>query len=145
MNNRYNQVISEFVKQTSLKRIRVKIDPRITSDFDQASEYEGFVLEEDNLGNVVVFIPELGDEFEVPYADYDVCGSDEPKDNPHFEHLKNHIILELIESDQVSSDDPELDNILSFNNIHQLHTYLGEKNISDDIFLDILKSYFNNE
>jgi hypothetical protein len=145
MANRYDQVISEFVKQTTLKRIRIKTDPKATSDFAYANEYEGFVLEEDGLGNVVVYVPELGDELEVPFGDYTPCGTDESGENPHLDGLKQHIITDLIESNDLDEDDPEIENISVLSCIHQLHNHLNEKNIDDDQFLDILKGYFENE
>jgi hypothetical protein len=37
MQTRYDQIISEFVKQTTLKRIRIKTDPRVDKDFADAA------------------------------------------------------------------------------------------------------------
>ena len=141
MPSKYNQVIAEFVKQTDLKRIRIQTDPKETSNFAHANSYEGFVLEEDGLGNVVVYIPELEDELEVPYGNYTVCG-DDSYENPHFEELKKHIILQLIENGDIDEDDPEIENLLSFTCIHQLHNHLNQKGVENDEFLDILKLYF---
>ena len=145
MSNRYNQVISEFVKQTSLKRIRIKTDPKATSDFARANEYEGYVLEEDGMGNVVVYVPELGDEIEVPHGQYTSCGQGDEGENPHLDGLKRHIAGSLIESEDLDEDDPEIENILSMGCIYQLHNHLTEKGVDDDKFLDILKGYFANE
>ena len=145
MSNRYNQVISEFVKQTTLKKIRIKTDPKATSDFAHANEYEGFVLEEDGLGNVIVDVPELGDELEVPFGDYTPCGDKGYNENPHLDSLKKHIIIDLLHSGEIEEGDPEAQNISSIGCIHQLHNHLNQKGVEDDQFLDILKSYFSNE
>ena len=145
MSNRYNQVISEFVKQTTLKRIRIKTDPRTESDFAHANSYEGFVLEEDGLGNVVVYVPELGDELEVPFGDYTPCGSTDYQENPHLDSLKKHIVNDLIHSGELDADDPEIENISSIGCIYQLHNHMNQKGVEDEQFLDILKSYFSNE
>lgn len=142
MPSKYNQVISEFVKQTDLKRIRIKTDPKISSNFAHANDYEGFVLEEDGLGNVVVYIPELEDELEVPYGNYSLCDTEDPYENPQFENLKKHIIINLIENDMIEEEDPEIENIMTFNCIYQLHNHLNQKGMEDDEFLDMLKSYF---
>ena len=54
-------------------------------------------------------------------------------------------IRDRLESDDLEEGDPEIENILSFTCIHQLHNHLNQKNIDDDKFLDILKGYFSNE
>lgn len=144
MSNRYDQIISEFVKQTTLKRIRIKTDPHADSDFARADGYEGFVLEEDGAGNVVVYVPELGDELTVPFGDYAPSDTDD-HENPHLDNLKHYIIRELIESEELDESDPEIENISSIGCIYQLHNHLNEKGINDEEFLDLLKGYFSNE
>ena len=74
MNSKYDQIISEFVKNTSLKKIRVTVDPKVTG-FEHDSTYEGFVLEEDQMGNIVAIVPDLdGDNImEIPFGGYSPC------------------------------------------------------------------------
>lgn len=147
MNSKYDQIISEFVKNTSLKKIRVTVDPKVTG-FEHDSTYEGFVLEEDQMGNIVAIVPDLdGDNImEIPFGGYSPCDDGmDIETNPELDALKKHIVNELLESDDLEEGDPEIENILSFTCIHQLHNHLNQKNIDDDKFLDILKGYFSNE
>jgi hypothetical protein len=147
MQTRYDQIISEFVKQTTLKRIRVKTDPRADHDFAHAAGYEGFVLEEDDMGNIVAFIPDAGDNnvIDVPFGSYSPCAQQDEHENPQLELLKNHVISALIDSEDIEEGDPGVENIMVINNIHQLHDYLDQKGIDDEKMLDILKSFFDYE
>ena len=143
--SKYNQVLLEFIKGTALKRVRLKTDPRMESGFEHREPYEGFVLEEDNMGNVVVYIPKLGNEVEVPAGQYEPCDNGDPTENPHLDNLKRHIISDMIENGNLEGDDPNIENIMSINCIYQLHDYLDQKGVDDNQFLDILKSYFSND
>ena len=147
MQTRYDQIISEFVKQTTLKRIRIKTDPRAEDDFAHADGYEGFVLEEDDMGNIVAFIPDAGDNnvMDVPFGSYSPCAQSDEPENPQLELLKTHVISTLVDSEDIEEGDPGVENIMVINNIHQLHDYLDQKGIDDEKMLDILKSFFDYE
>ena len=141
MQNKYDQIISEFVKQTTLKRIRIKTDPRATDNFAQADGYEGFVLEEDDLGNIVAFIPDIEDNniMDIPLGNYTPCdGYEGAEENPELELLKKHVLSNLIDSGDFDDDDPEIENVLVLTNINQLHDHLNQKGIEDEKLLEIL-------
>ena len=89
----YSKVIEEGLKNTSLKRIRVKIDPAVVSkecDFSKCNGYEGYILEE-NAGSlkVLVLTPDMTIE-DIPEEFLEYLASEDEVDT--FEEFKKFII-----------------------------------------------------
>lgn len=137
--SRYNDVLSEFVKQTTLKRIRIKTDPQTKNHLSFGHGYEGFILEEDDMGNVVVMVPDLEDNIlklgPDDYEDYETGGG-------LFDAYKDHII-HFLQKDK-SSDElkVEIDKIGMINNMSQLEIYLKQQGLDDKDLLDTFRTFF---
>lgn len=138
--SRYNDVLSEFVKQTTLKRIRIKTDPQTKNHLSFGHGYEGYILEEDDMGNIMVLVPDLEDDniFKLgpdEYEDYD-------QGSGLFDAYKDHII-NFLQKDK-SSDEIKVENdkVQMINNMYQLESYLKQQGLDDSDLLDTFRTFF---
>ena len=130
---KYNDLILESLKKTSLKRIRIKVDPALVTkeaDFSKCDGYEGYVLEE-GKGHLKILVinPELGIE-DIPIEFIEAIADEADYDS--FCLLKEYIINRLLK-DGKAENDPVLIQIGQsdcLNSIEQLisqHGYTGDK------------------
>tara|TARA_R100000805_G_C3568183_1_gene74997 strand:- start:84 stop:521 length:438 start_codon:yes stop_codon:yes gene_type:complete len=143
--SKYNKILSEFVKQTTLKRIRIKSDPsKYESNLNCSPVgYEGYILEETPDGDVVVFVPDLQDNIlSLGSDEYEQCGSENT--NLLFAPFKEFVIKYLVDNNYVKDIQDGLMNVESTSNVHELNTFLKNKNLDNEELIDLYKSFISN-
>ena len=53
--SKFNSVLSTYFEDTDLQKIRIKFDPAAEGKFSE--DYVGFVLQEQDNGNVIAIVP----------------------------------------------------------------------------------------
>lgn len=129
---RIDGLIENTLKNSRLKRVRIKVDPSQLAPFgyEHVTSFEGYVLEENNT-TVQVYLLNLPDQFE-PVQTVDkkfVNPSLANTINPSVQNFKKKI-LSVLEKDKVSIDNPDYQNILKSNEGEFIEGYL--KNLGYD-------------
>jgi len=144
--SKYNNILSEFVKQTSLKKIRIKSDPnQYCSNTNQSPiGYEGYILEEMPEGDIVVYVPELEDNIlSLGSDEYESCDSTDSKFV--FALFKDYAIQYLVDKNYLDElDDTEIIKMDNISDVHELEVFLKNKNFDDKKLIDIYKSFIHN-
>lgn len=117
---KYTDFILESLKKTSLKRVRVKVDPALVTkeaDFSKCDGYEGYVLEE-GKGHLKILIvgPELGIE-DIPIEFIEAIADEADYDS--FCLLKEYIIKSLM-NDGKAENDPIIEQIRNTSNLNDI-------------------------
>ena len=141
----YGKVIEEGLRNTSLKRIRVKIDPAIVSkecDFTKCDGYEGYILEE-NAGSlkVLVLTPDMTIE-DIPAEFLEYLASEDEADT--FEEFKKFIIQRLVK-DGKAENDPLLQNICNSDCINDIEQYVKQCGYTGDNLSELYKDFILDE
>jgi len=126
---KYNDLILESLKKTSLKRVRIKVDPALVAkeaDLSKCDGYEGYVLEE-SKGHlkILVLTPELCIE-DIPVEFIEAIAAEADYDS--FCLLKEYIIKKLIHHDGKTENDPmiaQISNSNCLNDIEQIIRQCG--------------------
>lgn len=129
---RIDGLIENTLKNSRLKRVRIKVDPSQLAPFgyEHVTSFEGYVLEENNT-TVQVYLLNLPDQFE-PVQTVDkkfVNPSLANTINPSVQNFKKKI-LSVLEKDKVPIDNPDYQNILKSNEGEFIEGYL--KNLGYD-------------
>jgi hypothetical protein len=144
--SKYNNILSEFVKQTSLKKIRIKSDPnQYCANTNQSPVgYEGYILEETPEGNIVVYVPELEDNIlSLGSDEYESC--DSTNSNFIFALFKDYAIQYLVDKNYLDElDDTEIIKMDNISDVHELEVFLKNKNFDDKKLIDLYKSFIHN-
>jgi hypothetical protein len=141
----YGKVIEESLRNTSLKRIRIKVDPAKVGtgfDFAKCEGYEGYVLEE-CMGRlrVLVLSPDMPicnipEEFIEAIA--------EQQDIDVFEEYKAFIINNLIK-DGKTINDPLLEQIKNVSDINSIEVLISQAGYSGDRLAKLYRDFITNE
>lgn len=139
------RVIREGLNNTSLKRIRVKIDPAIVGnecDFSKCDGYEGYILEE-RAGNlkVLVLTPDMTIE-DIPMEFLEFLASEDEADT--FEEFRVFIMQRLIK-DGKAENDPLLQNIQNSNCISDIEQYVKQCGYTGDNLSELYKDFIIDE
>lgn len=140
-NSRYNEILCDHIRNTELRRVRVKTDPNTKNYLSFGHGYEGYILEEEENGVITVMIPDFSSDnniFKLEPDEYDDLGSN---DSCSLEHLK-HIALDYM---PISDDEEKRIEIANMEDIHtvdDLETYLRAKNVTNDDMVNIFKDFF---
>jgi hypothetical protein len=142
---KYVDFILENLKKTSLKHIRIKVDPALVSkeaDFSKIDGYEGYVLEE-GKGHlkILVLSPEMSVEdlpveiiqFIADEADYDsFC-------------LFKEFLIKTLMKDGYADNDPILTQIQSSNCLNNIEVLIKQYGYSGDRLAEIYKKFLTDD
>jgi len=141
----YNKIIQESLKNTALKRIRIKVDPALvnaSADLAGLDGYEGYVLEE-CMGRLKILVlspnmpicdlPEEAIEMLATQHDADV-----------FEEYKAFVIVKLIK-DGKTVNDPLLEQIKCSSDINSIEQLIGQFGYSGDRLAALYRDFITNE
>lgn len=144
-NVKYTDFILENLKKTSLKRIRVKVDPALVTagtDFSRVDGYEGYVLEE-GKGHLKILIinPELGIE-DIPIEFIEAIADQADYDS--FCLLKEYIIKKLI-NDGKAENDPILMQIEQSDCLNSIEQLISQYGYSGDKLAELYKGFLTDD
>jgi hypothetical protein len=141
---KYDFIIEQSLKTTSLKRVRIKVDPisvHQSNDLSNCNGYEGYVLAEDQENTKVLVI--------TPNQDGSMSVMEIP--NEHLEKyanitnnlvsLKNFILLAL----DISIDDPLIQQLHAAESIDDIEVFLKDRGLSEEDIVNLYKYYIANE
>ena len=142
---KYNDLILESLKKTSLKRIRIKVDPALVTkeaDFSKCDGYEGYVLEE-GKGHLKILIinPELGIE-DIPIEFIEAIADEADYDS--FCSLKEYVIKTLLK-DGVVENDPILFQISNSNCLNDIESIINQKGYTGERLAELYKNFITND
>lgn len=141
----YFKIIEESLKSTSLKRIRVKVDPALVTagvDFSKVDGYEGYVLEE-CMGRlrVLVLSPEMP-ICDLPEEMLEVVA--DKIDNDVFEEYKAFIINRLVK-DGKTTNDPLLEQIRCSGDINSIELLINQAGYTGEKLATLYRDFITNE
>lgn len=141
---RYNTIITEGLKSTALKRVRIKVDPaQITKECDisKCSGYEGYILAECTLtSSVLVLSPELSIE-DIPNKFLEPIEDEEDMNITHdfLEFLNNDI-----EISNLAVDDPFKLSLIKCRSIDEIECILKQQGYTDDQVSKLYKEFIRH-
>ena len=143
----FNRKILESYNGKNLRRVRIKVDPAAnTEDYGNTLPYEGYILEEDNMGNAIVFVTngdeETGSLMRVPYDEYeeDFMVDD---DDHIFSRFKKYTIMYLLNNGYTDVCDGDIQKVNMTSDIFQLKIFLSQIGLDDKELLDVFCNFFN--
>ena len=135
--SKFEDILENTLRGTSLKQIMVKVDPKHKSDIANSSGYTGYVLEENPEGVTMYIIkpPEgMSNTMTIPNL---TCGDDN-RLSGLIDICKNH----LINKDSLDSDDPQLRTFDDIQDPGQLISVLSQYGLDDGEMLNIFADFF---
>ena len=130
---KYDLIIEQSLRTTSLKRIRVKVDPSLVSkenDLSKCHGYEGYVLEEcGDVPKVLVVSPEFSNGMSVMGIPSEYLES-MPEDNDA--DILNQLKLFVLQKRNFDLDSPEAQQIAKANSIEEIESILKTTGLTDD-------------
>jgi hypothetical protein len=133
-----NKLIENTLRNTKLKRVRIKVDPSELPVFgyENVAHFEGYVLEECGT-TVSVYIvnvpPNVSPIQQVGASQIEPV--DEPTINPSFQNLKRNLLTALIRAGH-GSESPVYNQIKASNNPEFIETFLKQANIDPETLLN---------
>jgi len=138
---RYSKLIEESLSKTSLKRVRIKIDPALINSgiyLAKVSSYEGYVLHEGAKSlKILVLSPEMSIE-DIPEEFLEVIAAQEDQDT--FEEFKIFLIKELLKNGKAEND-PVIVNIKNSNCIDEIETFAKQSGFTGDNLSELYKNF----
>jgi hypothetical protein len=139
---KYTQIFLESLQCTSLKRVRIKIDPAaisVSEDLSKCNGYEGYVLAEDSsVVKVLVIRPDTGKEanvINVPPGYLETIIQDDMQNK--LTELKGFIITAL----NPAVDDPIIQQIQSSESTDDIESFLRDRGLSSEDITKLYKYY----
>lgn len=138
---RIDGLIENTFKNTRLKRVRIKVDPSQMAPYgyEHVTSFEGYVLEE-NSNTIQVYMLNIPDEFD-PVQTVDkkfVTSTIANTVNPSVQNFKKKL-LSTLESDKVSTDNPNYQSILKCNDNEFIEGYLKNLGYDNEKLKDLYK------
>ena len=135
--SKFNSIMEGHLKSTDLLRIRIKHDPK--NEKDQFDEYVGYVLEEDDIGNILAIVPGLDSSTMTLSPDeYTPCGHVEDGLAPFKKHVVNFLMARGYHD--VVSDNME--HIINANDVRMLENVLVKTcGCDSNAILDLYRDY----
>jgi hypothetical protein len=126
---KYDLIIEQSLKSTALKRIRVKVDPKLVSqenDLSKCDGYEGYILAEHEDGcKVLVISPDELMTMNVPIGHLEDIADDRD------ESLKSFIMY-ILSVFRVNVDSPLALQLFTANSIEMIESALKQHGYTDD-------------
>jgi len=134
---RFNTIIENALGRTTLKRVRLKTDPKMKNDLGNADAYEGYVIEEqEGMLRIMVVSPRTNDS--VIDADPE---SLEPTGERTLEHFKKFTLDYLHAKKKCDCTDSTHSHILGAQDIQHVEAFLKERGVEHDEFVKITKLF----
>lgn len=139
---RIQSLLEKTLKNSILKRIRVKVDPRILvqQGYEYCPSFEGYILQEcGNTTSVKVYltnVPQGIDPIQTVNKKYI---SEIPKSASNLDDIKSKIIDFLIKNKNISQDDALIQRIKNTNDFDIIENALREK-IDDKNLAELYKN-----
>jgi len=142
---RFRRILEENIKNTSLRRVRVKVDPGQTggqSDFTKCTSYEGYILMEGiKTIKILVLEPEMSIEDVTPDL-IEYIANDESYNC--VDDLKAFIIEQLIKCGRKEGD-PLIQNIGNCSELDDIEVFLKQNGYDAEGINEIYRSYILDE
>lgn len=141
----YVKIIEESLKNTSLKRIRIKVDPALVTagtKLKGLDGYEGYVLEE-CMGKLKILLlsPDMG-VHEVPEEFIEVLAAQNDLDV--FEDFKAYAIKNLIKGG-TPENSPTLEQIKNCNCLNDIEQFLRQGGFTGERLAELYRSFITND
>jgi len=142
----FHKLINESLKNTNLKRIRIKTDPskvKNNEDFKNIEGYEGYILGE-NLGKLKILV--LSHEMPTLEIPEDMLQHmyDENKIDV-FKEFKECCKKFLIKNKNKKEGDPIFVQIDNTNNYSDLESFLKQSSITEPEITNIYREFIEND
>jgi hypothetical protein len=141
MNMRIDGLIENTLRNSRLRRVRVKVDPSqlVTQGYENVSSFEGYVLEECGT-TVQVYLLNVPKEFDnIQNVDKKhVTPAEQPTLNPSFENFKKKI-LRCLEQDHITAESPLYKQIVGSCSADFMEAFLRDAGYDDKKLLDLYK------
>ena len=142
---RFRHILEESIKNTSLKRVRVKVDPgQISSecDFAKCTSYEGYILMEGaKTVKILVLSPEMSIEDVTPDM-IEYIANEETYDC--IDDLKAFVIERLMNNGR-EKNDPIIKNISNCTEISDVEVFLKQSGYDAESINEMYRSYILDE
>lgn len=134
---RFNTIVENALEHTTLKRVRLKTDPRMKDDLHNAAAYEGYVIEEqEGIMKIMVVAPKSREGI----VDADPC-SLEPTGERTLEQFKHFAMKYLHDVKRWDGTDSSHYNITNAGDIQHVEAFLKECGVEHDEFIKIIKLF----
>lgn len=140
--SRFNTLMENNLNKTDLVRIRIKHDP--ANGIDEMNDYVGYVLEEDDIGNILALVPGIGSdtmslgpdqyEYDSPCEQQDPLGK-----------FKKHVVDYLMSRGYHDKVSEHMDTILNAKDVSQLESLLKSTGCDPMAVLNMYRDYVANE
>ena len=125
---------SKYFEQKGLRRVRFKVDPTITSGFDTAQTYEGYVIKENADGSLTIYLP-----------DGDFAGVHDFQEVVPIPDRLGPIKCKIAKVLQGKKGEEYLPQIMQSDCFMEIQQYLRDSGFSDTDIIDLLKCVITNE
>lgn len=139
---KFNRLIIESIQKTGLKKVRIKVDPAnvsVAEDLARCNGYEGYVLAEGQLATkVMVIVPDnISDMPVIDVPNNCIQQLIQRPDSMELDKFKQFLINSL----NVSDDDPLLTHIVSCNTIDDIEVFLKDSSFTEEDITKLYKYY----
>jgi len=142
----FHSLLSESLKRTSLRRVRIKTDPALVArneDFRKIEGYEGYILGESKLGlKVLVLNPEMTIS-DVPEEVLEIISHQGNIDMVN--EFKCYAKKCLKELKQKSDNDPVFAQIDSANSIEDIESFIKQGGLTEGELNNLYRGFLNDE
>jgi len=139
---RYTNIILESLRSVALRRVRIKVDPRLVSaeaDLAKCDGYEGYVLEEcaNNRFKILVLSSDLQIQ-DIPAEFLEAIVAE--SEIEQFESFKKYTLVKLLK-DGLAENNPVLEQIINTNNINDIEILISQHGYTGDSLTQLYKNF----
>ena len=143
---KYDFIIEQSLKSTSLKRVRIKVDPKLVStecDLSKCDGYEGYILAEcGDMPKVLVISPNVDSGMSV----MDIPSSQlVPSEGDSEVDILNYLKLFVLQTLEVDLNSPCAQSIAQAQSIEEIEALLKQEGISDDDIKVLYRKFILDE
>lgn len=134
---RFSNIVEHAMKETALKRIRMKTDPRDSANPSDSKAYEGYIIEEqDGMLKIMLVSPDAPlPRMSVQPDDVEMTG------DRTFQQFKSFTINYIHKIGKCDCNAATHDNLANAGDIQHLEMFLKELGIESDEFQKIIKMF----
>lgn len=135
---KFLSILEQALEKTSLKRVRMKTDPRDRANPFSSAPYEGYIIEE-NEG--VLKIMMISPDMEQDMIEAEPCDVEPVSTSQTFEDFKNFVLNYLQSSGKFDHAEATHHKILHAGDIQHLEAFMKEQGVERDEFEKISKLF----
>ena len=138
---KFKDMVKLTANEQSLKRVRLRTDPKQKHSLQNATAYEGYVIEEDEgMIRVMMIAPDEANNIQqFDPEQLEPCGQRTLDD------FKNFALNYIMQIGKCDETDVTHHNILNASDIQHLESFLKEQGVEHDEFVKILKLYIMSD